>query len=761
MKRLILGTCLLLLVIGGWLAEAQVPIVRPIPPHTPGTFTNLTVAGQISVTGAGNGADFISTTSINGQINAADMPGFMFDSYASNANRKINSISGTTVVLSSVQLLQNGAYVSIPYAGAATSLTAPTFTSLTPMSTDIHGRLSVGTCSAYTGVTCATNYTYAVSECDALGGCTDPNVATQTITTGSSVLNASEANRLYFTVSPNAVGFKVYECSGSSCTPTLYAAMPINYPPSYITASVKPTPQNYIWYDYGPNTSGIAFATDNDAGTAMPAGATNQWYFGRVVACGAPVASLCSSTTITVSPTVPNTVPSSYHMYVDDSVPINAALQLACQNGGAGNQTVVIPSPYPVSNAAKTIPIEQTIYVGPNASGLTCANVHLKFAGGEQGTSGGTVNPFLLWGGPQTGILFAMYRTQDAILNGANLKTINGNTVAVGVDIDYPPYWTGGESPTHCFLNGNSLASVSGVGIRIANQWGSNLENMVVEDNIISNAYYGVMIGSNNSIKDSFNRNAFLYGMFGIYAPAGTWSARANDVTNQKVAHYYIGTGGDGTINIQDDEGEMTPRLAIIEGQPWTAATYYTYPIVVMQNLREYNCTLTNVNDGVLGGVARIVDDSQGIVEFRNTRDWCAGAGLVYDVSPWTGFGLFKSSGNTFSSTATPLFTGTSLDLTEDADENLSSVGIETRRANILGQIGTDFRFMTTPVPTPTGAVFSEMIQIKAADGNYYWAAVAPGSPTPAPTQTPVATPTPLYIGTPTPTPTPMPTPTP
>ena len=57
MNRLILGTCLLLLVIGGWLAEAQIPIVRPIPPHTignpisPGNITAPSTGGPYSVTG--------------------------------------------------------------------------------------------------------------------------------------------------------------------------------------------------------------------------------------------------------------------------------------------------------------------------------------------------------------------------------------------------------------------------------------------------------------------------------------------------------------------------------------------------------------------------------------------------------------------------------------------------------------------------------------------------------------------------------------
>ncbi len=68
MNRLILGTCLLLLVIGGWLAEAQIPIVRPIPPHTignpisPGNITAPATGGPYTVGqyDVNNGVDVIA-----------------------------------------------------------------------------------------------------------------------------------------------------------------------------------------------------------------------------------------------------------------------------------------------------------------------------------------------------------------------------------------------------------------------------------------------------------------------------------------------------------------------------------------------------------------------------------------------------------------------------------------------------------------------------------------------------------------------------
>jgi len=414
-----------------------------------------------------DGSDAISNVGVNGVKNVK-----AFGASGSLATASATTIAGNaTVTVNSIGDFKIGNWVKLDHAGAASNANAPTGVTVVANSyglnpnptSDITKTVANGggcqvdsaTTNSAHNTACNVSYTYQIVGVSQGGGWSAPTAAVST-SVGPATLSTNNNLVLSWTGAANDIAYLIYSCSGASCAPSLHAVVPHAGPPGATAESYR---------DFGH-----AFGTDEDFGTAIRSSAAAQDLFAQITGA--------SGTNVSLS--VAPAQSGSFTMRHDDSVPINAAISSICSHTAAtGTVGGIVEFP-----ATSTYPLAQSL----NLYG--CWGVTLSLTGAMNGDGGRPVE--LEWHGVTGGTVINMNKVGDSRVAGLSVSGISGNTAGVILDVDNYP--TGG--------NGDNLATQNdtferlelgraGIGIRVANRSGANVQDLSFRDVQISNPSNG------------------------------------------------------------------------------------------------------------------------------------------------------------------------------------------------------------------------------------------------------------------------------
>ncbi len=440
--------------------------------------------------------DKLNNVSVNGVLNVMS-----YGATASTTTATINSISGAVLTLAAAADFANGQNVQIPHAGATPAIGTPTGLTVVAHSTD-NTVYDVSGCNVVGSITCTTSWTYRIVGVEGLngvgtGGMSAPTSAV-TITNGPSTRTVYDYNQLTWNVTnANTIAWKIYSCSGASCSPVLHAVIPLIY-----TGQGGGLPATQTWNDMG-----FDFGTDSDLGTSLPAGATRRDLYTTILSGGGT-----TSVTLAASPSV-----SSGVLKHDDSVPFQAAITAACVSSTAGVQNgteVFIPS--------GVYPIAQTLSL------YQCGGVKIKGAGANAPLAA----TLLRWTGAVGGTVLNVNQYANDTIEGVELTQTNGNTPGIALALDQ--YDTGGGlwgiGSTN-FVFAQSGINEAGVGVMLSNQSASNVSESDFNDINIgySGGWAGYYSNSSNVLNTHLNGGSIVARNYGYYNAYGAFTSIGTD----------------------------------------------------------------------------------------------------------------------------------------------------------------------------------------------------------------------------------------
>ena len=297
-------------------------------------------------------------------------------------------------------------HVHFDHGGAASALSTPTLSSVTEYTynlnprpepithapgTDPAGCKTDSTGSAYKNATCTTSWSYAIVNVAQNGSWSAPS-SVVTVTNGAATLSADNYNRLSWTTDPNAVGTLIYGCSGSSCTPTLFAVLP-RFPVGGTTGVTQ------VYDDMGNH-----FGSDQDFGTTKQSSAV-------AADLNTTIASI-NGNTVTLNIAAGQT--GTFIMHHDNAPAIQSALSAVCPVANGNNcGTVDIPRCSGYWELGQAVS-----FYGMNGPKIVGAN------GPAQGSFGSAFQ----WDGPTGGIVLNLNASNSGFIEGLAFPGHSGNT---------------------------------------------------------------------------------------------------------------------------------------------------------------------------------------------------------------------------------------------------------------------------------------------------------------------------------------------
>ena len=414
-----------------------------------------------------DGSDAITNVSINGVKNVR-----AFGATGSLATASATTVAGNaTVTLNSIGDFKIGNWVKLDHAGAASNANTPTGVTVVPNSygnnpnptSDITKTTANGGGCQVDGATgipghntaCNVSYTYQIVGVSQGGGWSAPTAAVST-STGPATLSTNNNLVVSWTGAANDIAYLIYSCKGASCAPSLHAVVPHAGAPGGTAESYR---------DFGH-----AFGTDEDFGTAIRTSAAAQDLFAQIMGVNG------TSVTLSIAPAQTG----SFTMRHDDSVAINAAISSICSHGATGGTV----------GGVVEFPATSTYALGQSINMYGCFGVALSLTGGQSGDGGHPVE--LEWHGVTGGTVINMNKAADSRVAGLSVSGINGNTPGVIIDVDnYPTGGSGDNLATaHDTFERLDLGR-AGIGVRVANRSGANVQDLSFHDVQISNPSNG------------------------------------------------------------------------------------------------------------------------------------------------------------------------------------------------------------------------------------------------------------------------------
>jgi hypothetical protein len=454
--------------------------------NAPNAVANVLYQGQAgaqlnSIVGAKlDGSDSISNFNVNAQLNVRE-----FGATSSTVSVTCNATGGSTnVSCSGPGDFINGQNVVI--FGAQTALAAPP----TGLAVTATNHILDSTYSCPIG---NTHWSYRVAAVDA-NGAISAATAPVTIGNGQATLNMTCYNQIAFNDSANAVGYLIYDCAGTACTPNnLVAVIPVAHAPD--GGGAQSPSWNDQGFEFGATTQYPSMPLNSASAGAM--------YAKVVSGGGTPNLVLSARASVSVNGAI----------LVHDNAPIfNSVFAAACaQNVGAGGNmgggSVIIP--------AGIYYIAQTIH--PTTG---CKSLRVE----GQGRSGTPDATNLLWIGAPGGVALSVNQTRDSIFANFGITSSGGQTIGVGLDYDNAP---GGSVPsTHNIFNLH--IGQAAICTRIGNLATSNDDlsefDMVCDgDNQPVGGIYGFYINESQAKQERFKgqTNGYAYGIYDAASSGG------------------------------------------------------------------------------------------------------------------------------------------------------------------------------------------------------------------------------------------------
>ncbi len=507
--------------LGGTLPNPQVNTVlggkAPLYSAQTGAQINTLAGAKL------DGSDAISSMSINGARNVLDFPNIS----NSQNHISVSTTAGSATVTGTNVDFKVGQSVMVPHAGAAAVATTPTL-SVAPTCSAISNNPNVP------APTCSTSYTYAVQGVDAGGGISAAS-SYVTTTAGASTLSATNFNTLTISQdSAHNIAERIYKCSGASCTPTLYAVIPL----------MNTYGSSVTYRDVGHG----AFAADEDLGPAIPA--------------SQPQNLLTTITAISGSNISLNTAPSvtgSFTMYHDDEPPVAAAVA-ALSTGNNGGGAIYFPAGVKL-NFAQTLNLNN-VY-------------HLLIQGAARPGEYGAGPSEIDWIGPVGGTVVNMSQTAyDDEIDGISFQGGAANTPGIVFDINNAP--NSGGTKNDKFVR--DAIGRAGIGVRVGDTTScENLEGMIFDSlNVGDQAgtnqgWHGYFIGCTNSYLQHIVHGYINQWDVGLYISNGgsvgmdelDWEANVEDIYSDN------GLGsGQGYIHVKDSASESSQHFLVINESP-------------------------------------------------------------------------------------------------------------------------------------------------------------------------------------------------
>lgn len=381
------------------------------PPAASGALANY--FGPVNINGGlnngGHASDQISGVSVNAVKNIQ-----AFGATCSNTTISctLNGTNAATCTGVSATDFRKGQAVHFDHAGAASTLSTPTLTSVTKYTyalnpqpapvahhgSDASGCTTDATTSLYTNAACSTSYSYQIVNVAQDGSWSAPS-SVVTSASGPTTLSVDNYLREAWTSDTNAIGTLIYGCAGSSCTPTLISVHP-SYPIGQTVGTAN------FWDDMGNH-----FGSDLELGQTLPSGSRPADFNTTI--------SNISGTTVTFAGAAGQS--GTFTMHHDSAPAVQSAIAAACPTSDINScGTVYVPACAGKYELGEAVSLYGTL--------------GLRIQGATPGGQGAWGSAFQ-WDGPTGGVIFNLNGTYSPYFENISIPG-SGNTEGVAYSAD-------------------------------------------------------------------------------------------------------------------------------------------------------------------------------------------------------------------------------------------------------------------------------------------------------------------------------------